>query len=157
MTNKGARMIDDMYVYIAAPFFNDAQLRRVENIKEILEKKNINYFSPKDASMFMPGITTPEEIFDINVKALKKTNILVCVTDDKDTGTIFEAGYCSALNIPIIYFWSTAKGGQKFNIMLAASGSVCKTYMQLEQALEDIQLTRTFDRKDWSDDETNYE
>lgn len=150
-------MIDNMYVYIAAPFFNEVQLRRVENIKELLERLGINYFSPKDASMFMPGITTPEEIFDINVKALKKTNVLVCVTDDKDTGTIFEAGYCSALNIPIIYVWTTAKGGQKFNIMLAASGSVCKTFPQLEQALEDIQTTRTFDRKDWSEDETHYE
>ena len=27
-------MIDNMYVYIAAPFFNEVQLRRVENIKE---------------------------------------------------------------------------------------------------------------------------
>jgi len=146
-----------MFVYIAAPFFNDAQLRRVEHTKELLEKLGINYFSPKDASMFMPGITTPEEVFNTNVKALKTTNLLVCITDDKDTGTIFEAGYCSALNIPIIYLWTTAKGGQKFNIMLAASGSVCKTFNQLEMALEDIQITRTFDRKDWSEDETEYE
>ena len=146
-----------MFVYIAAPFFNDAQLRRVEHTKELLEKLGINYFSPKDASMFMPGITTPEEVFNTNVKALKTTNLLVCITDDKDTGTIFEAGYCSALNIPIIYLWTTAKGGQKFNIMLAAAGSVCKTFNQLEMALEDIQITRTFDRKDWSEDETEYE
>jgi nucleoside 2-deoxyribosyltransferase len=157
MTNKGDRMIDNMYVYIAAPFFNEVLLRRLENVKLLLEKLNINYFSPKDASMFMPGITTPEEIFNVNVKALKQTNVLVCITDDKDTGTIFEAGYCSALSIPIIYLWTTAKSGQKFNIMLAASGSVCKTYAQLADALEDIQTTRDFNRKDWSEDETHYE
>jgi len=149
--------INDMYVYLAAPFFNEVQLRRVENVKELMDKMGIQYFSPKDASMFVPGVTTPEEIFETNLQALKKTNVLVCITDDKDTGTIFEAGWCCASNIPIIYVWTTAKEGQKFNIMLAASGSVCKTYSQLEQALEDIQTTKEFMRRDWSDGDIVYE
>ena len=41
--------------------------------------------------------------------------------------------------------------------MLAASGSVCKTYSQLEQALEDIQTTKEFMRRDWSDGDIVYE
>jgi nucleoside 2-deoxyribosyltransferase len=145
------------FVYIAAPFFNDAQTRRVETVKEILETKFFRYFSPKDESTFIPGVTPPEEIYHANVHALRKTELLVCITDDKDTGTIFEAGWCASHDTPIIYLWTTAKPGQKFNIMLAASGSVCKSYSQLEDALEDIQHTSAFIRKDWSEEVTDYE
>ena len=149
--------IDDLYVYIASPFFNDAQTRRLEYVKEILDDKQIRYFSPKDESLFVPGVTTPEEVFNSNMTALDVTSLLVCITDDKDTGTIFEAGYCSAKGIPIIYLWTTAQKGQKFNIMLAASGSVCKSYSQLREALDDVLETHTFTRKDWSEDSTEYE
>jgi nucleoside 2-deoxyribosyltransferase len=150
-------MIDNLYVYIASPFFNEVQTRRLENVKEVLEDKQIAYFSPKDESLFVPGVTTPEEVFDSNMKALDKTTLLVCITDDKDTGTIFEAGYCSAKNIPIIYLWTTAQKGQKFNIMLAASGSVCTSYTQLRDALEDVLETHRFTRKDWSKEAIDYE
>jgi nucleoside 2-deoxyribosyltransferase len=148
---------DDVYVYIAAPFFNDAQTRRLEFVKEILDEKQIRYFSPKDESMFVPGVTTPEEVFNVNLQALLKTNLLVCITDDKDTGTIFEAGWCSGNGIPIIYLWTTGTKGQKFNIMLAASGSVCTSFTQLRTALEHLQSTRVFLRKDWSEEAINYE
>ena len=157
MTNKGARMIDDMYVYIAAPFFNEPQLRRVENVKDLLTEEKLKYFSPKDESLFVPGVTTPEEVFATNMRALDCTTLLVCITDDKDTGTIFEAGWCNAKNIPIIYLWTTAQKGQKFNIMLAASGSVCKSYGQLRKALLDFKKKGVLNRKDWSEDETHYE
>lgn len=150
-------MLDNLYVYIAAPFFNETQIRRLEFVKEILEDKQIPFFSPKDESLFMPGITTPEEVFASNMSALDKTTLLVCITDDKDTGTIFEAGYCSAKNIPIIYLWTTAQSGQKFNIMLAASGSVCTSYTQLRDALEDVLETQRFTRKDWSQEAIDYE
>jgi len=150
-------MLDNLYVYIAAPFFNETQIRRLEFVKEILEDKQIPFFSPKDESLFMPGITTPEEVFASNMAALDKTTLLVCITDDKDTGTIFEAGYCSAKNIPIIYLWATAQKGQKFNIMLAASGSVCTSYTQLRDALEDVLETQRFTRKDWSKEAIDYE
>jgi nucleoside 2-deoxyribosyltransferase len=150
-------MIKNPYIYIAAPFFNDTQLRRVENVKSLLSIFDLEYFSPKDESMFVQGVTTPEEIFNVNINALKKADVLICITDDKDTGTIFEAGWCSASNIPIIYLWTTAKEGQKFNIMLAASGSVCKTYSQLEDALVDLIATKQVVKKDWSNEGTIYE
>jgi len=150
-------MIENPYIYIASPFFNDIQLRRVENVKALLETFNLRYFSPKDESMFVQGVTTPEEIFNVNINALKKANVLICITDDKDTGTIFEAGWCSASDIPIIYLWTTAKEGQKFNIMLAASGSVCKSYNQLEDALVNLIITKQVVKKDWSEEDTMYE
>jgi nucleoside 2-deoxyribosyltransferase len=145
------------YIYIAAPFFNEVQTRRVENVKDLLDDLDIKYFSPKDECMFQPGVTTPKEVLDINMKGLDKTDILVCITDDKDTGTIFEAGYCHAKNIPIIYVWTTGTKEQKFNIMLAASGAVCKTYSQLKMALDDYIERGVFEIVDWSDGDYLYE
>ena len=147
----------DPYIYLAGPFFNQPQTRRVENIKEILDDMGLKYFSPKDECMFTPGVTTPKEVLDINMNALSKTDLLVCITDDKDTGTMFEAGYCHAKNIPILYVWTTAEKGQKFNIMLAASGSVAKKYRDLKLALKDIQTRGQFSIKNWSEEDHDHE
>lgn len=144
-------------IYLAGPFFNQPQLRRVENIKEILDEMDLKYFSPKDECMFTPGVTTPKEVLDMNMAALAKTDLLVCITDDKDTGTMFEAGYCYAKNIPILYVWTTAEKGQKFNIMLAASGSVAKKYKDFKDALRDIQARGQFVMKNWSEEDHDHE
>lgn len=145
------------YIYLAGPFFNEVQTRRVENIKDLLDELDLKYFSPKDECMFTPGVTTPKEVLDINMSALDKTQLLVCITDDKDTGTMFEAGYCHAKKIPILYVWTTAQPGQKFNIMLAASGAVAKNYSDLKLALEDIQERGMFANTNWSDEEHGHE
>jgi nucleoside 2-deoxyribosyltransferase len=105
--------------------------------------------------MFVPGETTPEQVLDINIQALEKTDLLVCITDGKDPGTMFEAGYCYAKNIPIIYVWLSGAKGQKFNLMLGASGSVVRTMAQLKAALLDFK-EHGFKRGNWGE-EMDYE
>lgn len=122
-------------IYIAAPFFNSEQIEVVENIKKILEEVDLKYFSPKDECMFKPGETTPKCVLDINTKALESTTLLVAVTDGKDPGTLFECGYSYAREVPILYVWLSHQAGQKFNLMLAASGDVALSYHSLEKKL----------------------
>lgn len=123
-------------VYIAAPFFNDKQLKIVEDIKAILEEQDIEYFSPKDASMFKQG-DDPKVILWLNCTAIVCAPFMICVTDDKDVGTIWEAGYAFAKNVPILYVWLGYEPHMKFNIMLAASGqAVVHTYADLVYQLE---------------------
>jgi nucleoside 2-deoxyribosyltransferase len=142
-------------IYIAGPFFNPEQTTLINNIRFIIEELDLKFFSPKDECMFVPGVTTPEQVLDVNMQALEKTNLLVCVTDGKDPGTMFEAGYCHAKGIPIIYIWLSGKPGQKFNLMLGASGSVVRNLIQLRDAL--IEFTEQgFIRKNWGE-EMNYE
>lgn len=142
-------------IYIAGPFFNPEQTTLINNIRFIIEELDLEFFSPKDECMFVPGVTTPEQVLEVNVKALEKTKLLVCVTDGKDPGTMFEAGYCHAKGIPIIYIWLSGKPGQKFNLMLGASGSVVRHLIQLRDAL--IEYTEQgFIRKNWGE-EMNYE
>lgn len=123
-------------VYIAAPFFNDKQLQIVEDIKAILEEQCIEYFSPKDESMFKQG-DDPKQILKLNCRAIEHSDFVIVVTDDKDVGTIWEAGYSYAFNVPILYVWLGYEPHMKFNIMLAASGSaVVHTYADLVYQLE---------------------
>ena len=144
-------------IYIAGPFFNSEQIAVIEQIKNVLHKSILNYFSPKDECMYVPGQTTPEEVLEVNLKALDETDLTICVTDGKDPGTMFEAGWCYAQNIPIIYLWLGGEPGQKFNLVLAASGSVVRSYEQLEAALTDIVVTGQFNRKNWSEESMHYE
>ena len=119
-------------VYIAAPFFNDRQLETIEQIKLMLNLHAVKYFSPKDESNFKQG-DCPKEILDINCSGIIHSSLVIAVTDDKDVGTMWEAGFAYAYNVPIIYLWLDYKPGMKFNIMLAASGiGVCHTFMQLQ-------------------------
>jgi len=117
--------------YIAAPFFNPAQLQIVESIKDILTVNHVPYFSPKDESMFKQG-DDPKQILLKNVYAIKAAPYVIVVTDGKDVGTIFEAGYAFAKDVPILYVWFGYTPELKFNLMLGASGHVVHTYKQLE-------------------------
>ena len=147
----------DPYIYIAGPFFNQYETGIINRIKSILDTYRYEYFSPKDELMFKPGITTPEDILRANVNGLMKADLLVCVTDGKDPGTMFEAGWAFAKGLPIIYIWLTGTKEQKFNVMLAATGSVVRSFDQLCKALDDIRDTAQFSRKNWSDEEIQYE
>lgn len=125
-------------VYIAAPFFNDKQLQIVEDIKAILEEQGFDYFSPKDESMFKQG-DEPKDILQLNCKAIIHSQFMVCVTDDKDVGTIWEAGFAFARRVPILYIWLGYEPHMKFNIMLAASGrSVVHTYEDFVHQLQNF-------------------
>jgi nucleoside 2-deoxyribosyltransferase len=147
--------LEDNMIYIAGPFFNPQQITVINNIRFVIEDLCIEYFSPKDECMYTPGVTTPEEVLNTNMDALNCTSLLVCVTDGKDPGTMFEAGWSYAKNIPIIYVWLTGAKGQKFNLMLGASGSVVQNMGQLKAALADFK-ENGFTRKHWGE-EIEYE
>lgn len=129
-------------VYIAAPFFNEGQLKIVEEIKAKLSSERVGFFSPKDESMFKQG-DDPKTILDLNCKAIRDASYVIVVTDDKDVGTIWEAGYAYALGKPILYVWLGYDRTMKFNIMLAASGAVSHNY---EELLAQIVAYRYTDR-----------
>ena len=69
-------------------------------------------------------------------------DFLIVNTRDKDIGTIWEAGYAYAKNVPIVYFCQGLPEGAKFNLMLARSGiKVCTTFEQLEDYLDRVHST----------------
>jgi nucleoside 2-deoxyribosyltransferase len=143
-------------IYIAGPFFNSYEVAVIERIKIIIADFKFEYFSPKDELMYKPGVTTPEDILRANINGLDTSNMMIVVTDGKDPGTMFEAGWAYSKGMPIIYMWLTGTKEQKFNIMLAATGSVVRSFDQLFQALEHLKATSMFHQRNWGED-MNYE
>ena len=78
-----------------------------------------------------------DEVFSGNLHHIKTADFLIVNTRDKDIGTIWEAGYAHANNVPIVYFCQGLPEGAKFNLMLARSGvKVCTSFEQLEDYLD---------------------
>lgn len=126
-------------IYIAAPFFNDDQITRVETIKMILLKLERGFYSPKDVNLFKEGDHfEADKVFLENLRAIKESDIVLAVTNDKDQGTHWEMGYAFALDIPVIALWITDDKKAKFNLMLSQSCIASFTsYYDLEEYLKE--------------------
>ena len=127
-------MIDDMVqyftsvgtgydFYFASPFFNDEQVEREERMIKHLRDLGFTVFSPKEACHLEAhaSMDLREDVFKTNLEAIQRSKAVFAVTDGKDIGTIWEAGYAYGINKPVIYFAETL-GNNKFNLMLAQSG-----------------------------------
>lgn len=129
--------------YIAAPWFTEEQETILSNVKLILDDLEMEYFSPKDENLWKPGIDPLTTLLN-NVVPLKNADFVVVVTDGKDVGTMWEAGFAYANRVPIIYLWLGRKEGQKFNVMLAGSGEVAHSYDSLHVQLNYFNISRSF-------------
>lgn len=125
-------------VYFASPFFTPEQIEREERLKAKLRELGFNVWSPKEFCVCPPDATDEmrQNTFNENCNAINCCNVVFAVTDGKDMGTIWEAGYAFGRNVlnesigfpktKIVYYCETLKGGQ-FNLMLAQSGDVIIT------------------------------
>lgn len=120
-------------VYLAAPWFTPWQFQTVEKIKALMDDKGVSYYSPKDECLFTNGSNlNPVDVLNTNIKAITEAKYVIALTDGKDPGTIWECGYAFSIGKPIIYVWLSREPGQKFNLMLAASGvAVCSSYEEI--------------------------
>lgn len=128
--------IKNLKVYFASPWFNSEQAEREERVKGKLRSLGFNVFSPKDNCNLSP--ISDEEIrkavFDANVYNIETCDIMFVITDGKDMGTIWEAGFACGLNwlypanqIKIVYYCETLGPNGQFNLMLAQSGDIVVT------------------------------
>jgi nucleoside deoxyribosyltransferase len=114
--------------YFASPFFSEEQIEREEALKGILRSFGFSVFSPKEAFVLSPDASQEEraDVFQMNCETIKNSRAVFAITDGKDIGTIWEAGYAYALKKPIVYFAETL-GNNKFNVMLSQSGNIVFT------------------------------
>lgn len=132
-------------VYIAAPWFTPKQAERLEGIKKLLTNYKIPFYSPKDECLFT-NVTEmdPFKVLQTNCDAIVESEFILAITDEKDVGTMWECGYAYAMGVPILYVWLTKEDGQKFNLMLAASGAVAHTDNQIMAQIDHYRDTRKF-------------
>jgi nucleoside 2-deoxyribosyltransferase len=138
---------NDNHVYLAGPFFNEEQTKVVEDIKEILDYLKINYFSPKDVLKYAK--TDPPEVatkcYKGNVRALCGCDLMIALIDDYDSGTMFEMGYFTALNKPVVAY--SNHPDRRLNIMLSQSCvSFANNLSDLGEILQSMQ-NGTFESK----------
>lgn len=109
--------------YLASPFFKDSQIQREEIVKTILREHGHKVYSPKENGILTPDATDEvrTKIFKENCEAIQKSRRILAITDEKDIGTIWEAGYAYGIGKEIVYYAETL-GNNPFNVMLGKSG-----------------------------------
>ncbi len=128
-------------IYLASGWFNPAQDRELSMLESIFDKRQEHFKLSSPRRIFVCPPDAPrsvqDETFEGNLAHIKNADFLVVNTRDKDIGTIWEAGFAHAINIPIVYFCAGLPEGAKFNLMLARSGiKVCTSFEQLEDYLD---------------------
>lgn len=122
-------------IYLASPWFNNIQAEREERVKNKLRKLGFNVWSPKENSDLSPieSQELREKIFSDNLREMDNCDIIFVITDEKDMGTIWEAGYAYGTRKilkkqePIIIYYCETLGDGMFNLMLAQSGDIVIT------------------------------
>lgn len=145
-TNRNYR---NMKVYFASPWFTPEQAEREHRVKNHLRELGFNVWSPKDNCVCSP-IADDEmrnKVFGDNVRNIADCDIVFAITDGKDMGTIWEAGFACGLNkarigkkILVVYYCETLGPNGQFNLMLAQSGDIVITkYEDLDKLPELVQ------------------
>lgn len=122
--------------YLASPFFKDTQIQREEIVKMVLREHGYKVYSPKENGVLTPDATDEvrTKIFKENCEAIQKSHRILAITDEKDIGTIWEAGYAYGIGKEIVYYAETL-GNNPFNVMLGKSGiGIFTNYNDLGEA-----------------------
>ena len=127
-------------IYLASGWFNPTQAEELTRLEEICDTRDwIDLASPRRIFVCPPNAPqeTQTATFEGNLHHIETADFLIVNTRDKDIGTIWEAGYAFAKEVPIVYFCQGLPAGAKFNLMLARSGvKVSTSYEQLEDYLD---------------------
>ena len=133
-------MNNTVKIYLAAGWFNPTQAEELTRLEAICDTREwIDLASPRRIFVCPPDAPkeTQDATFDGNLHHIKTADWLIVNTRDKDIGTIWEAGYAYANDVPIVYFCQGLPPGAKFNLMLARSGvKVCTSFEELENYLD---------------------
>lgn len=129
---------DEMRVYLASPFFNEKQLKRVVVVEEILRKNGIEFHSPRSVGVLKDmsheeRMARMKDVFDSNLKEMDNSTHMIQIVDDRDTGTIYEGGYFVASGKPVVMLADDIKF---VSVMLAmGASSICTDKTKLLNAL----------------------
>lgn len=128
-------------IYLASGWFNPVQADELSTLEALFDNRSDHFELASPRRIFVCPPNAPksvqDETFEGNLHHIKTADFLVVNTRDKDIGTIWEAGYAFANDVPIVYFCAGLPEGAKFNLMLARSGiKVCTSFSQLEDYLD---------------------
>ena len=142
-------------VYLASGWFSPAAAEELTHLENIFDQRKwVDLASPRRIFVCPPDAPkeTQDATFTGNLHHIETADFLIVNTRDKDIGTIWEAGYAYAKDVPIVYFCAGLPSGAKFNLMLARSGiKVCTSFAELEDYLDRCYETETLISEPYSD------
>lgn len=108
-------------IYLAGPFFTEAQLATAEFVEGACNTAGVDAFSPRLKCCCPPNASTAQRkaSFDMNTEAIKQCDLVLACIDDFDAGTMWEMGFAFALKKPVYAY--TLVPGRGLNLMLAQS------------------------------------
>lgn len=138
-------------IYLASPFFNEAQVNVIENLKGIMEDLKLSYYSPKDEMRLDFKKDPPEKIkqcFDANCNSVKTSELILAVIDDFDPGTVWEIGYGYSFKKSVIAYSNVP--GRGLNLMLAQSCErFCNGLPEISEVLREYKETHKICPTNW--------
>ena len=117
-------------IYLAAPFFNEGQLLRLEIVEQCCRKADLKYFSPRIEGGVILDMGHEERarnlmrVFKSNVRGMEASTLMLAGLDDKDTGTTWELGWYYArkrMELPIAPLVTYSFRPIGLNLMLSQS------------------------------------
>ena len=144
-------------VYFAGGWFSPAQEEEHTRVLNTLRDycKDILVFNPREhgelSNEKSNHSSEATKIFHNNVGSIRDCDFIVCITDYKDMGTIWEAGCAYALNKQIVYYCETL-GDRPFNVMLAKSGLVTRNEVELIETVTRLAKDVTVTNQEYKGD-----
>ncbi len=145
------------HVYLASGWFNPEQKRQMDEVYRVLLdfrlKGELDFFSPFYDGIVLKGKSDPDwrakmkAVWDLDIKKVTESDLIIGCTQDHDVGTIFELGYASAKGIPILCYNSQPELG--LNVMLSQEArGFCKSPTDLTEALNSfLEFTDTYNNE----------
>lgn len=100
--------LKDRQVYLAAPFFSIAELILIDKIRSAFLEFGVKVFSP----FHDIGLGDEEAIAIKDLQGIKDSDIIFCVFDNLDSGTLIESGFSVAMNKKIIGYHRTCEDSE---------------------------------------------
>ena len=95
-------------VYLAAPFFNELELKNMWYVADLLQKSNYDVYIPQklkiENAWNMSNKEWAKAVFEEDIKALDMADNVVLMNYgiNMDSGTAWEGGYAFAKSIPVL-------------------------------------------------------
>lgn len=131
-------------VYLAAPLFSEAERDFNSKLRDKIKSAGFNVFLPQEDSNNIKDEKNRQEIiFNKNVAAIERSDIIVAVIDgtDVDSGTAWEIGYAFARGKPIIGLrtdFRTLGIEGTVNLMMQRSAILCASITELLNRLKSL-------------------
>ncbi|UCS93951.1 nucleoside 2-deoxyribosyltransferase [Echinicola marina] len=121
------RELSGKQVYLAAPFFSISELILIDKIRTAFLAFGVKVFSPFHDVGLGDDVTLAKK----DIEGIENSDIIFCVFDNIDSGTLVESGYSLAKRKKIIGYHRTCNEGE---LLMLKPGDI-KTFNHLTTAI----------------------